>query len=172
MIYVLCYPRLQEANAEAIEAFRRRHEPQRAELVRAHVTLVFGTRSVSTDALIEQTRAAAAAMAPFEISLEQTEIFDDRARGEHKLFLLVQRGKAQFDTLYRRLHSGALAAETEQNIAFQPHITIATACSLDELQAAKAESAALDLPFEGHIDRLSVERLEGNELTPLAEVKL
>ncbi len=111
-------------------------------------------------------------MAPFEISLERTEIFDDRPRGEYKLFLLVQRGSAQFAALYRQLNDGLLSPEINPQVAFQPHITIATAGSLDEVKAAQAETAALGLPFDGHVERLHIERLVGDELTPLAEVKL
>ena len=42
MIYVLAYPVFEPMSAERINAFRAKHEPDRAKLVPPHVTLVFG----------------------------------------------------------------------------------------------------------------------------------
>ena len=42
MIYVLAYPVFEPNSAERICAFRAEHEPERANLVPPHITLVFG----------------------------------------------------------------------------------------------------------------------------------
>lgn len=172
MLFVLCYPAFSSATAEAIETFRKRHEPQRAQLVRAHVTLVFGVQSISPENLIAQTTAVAEAAAPFEITLDESRIHNDPVHAEYKLFLLVQQGREELAALHRHLYSDPLTSERKADIPFEPHITVATATSLAPIQLAKSENSALGLPIKGRIDALEVAGLKKGELVSLAEVRL
>jgi 2'-5' RNA ligase len=167
MLFVLCYPGLPTEAAERIEAFRRRHEPARAALVREHVTLVFGLRSVPAEALIRQAAEAAAAVAPFEAVLTRPEPHEDPVQGGHKLFLMVEDGGI-LAALHRRFYEGPQASELRHDIAFQPHVTIAEAASAAALQPAIGEAATLPLPTPARMPGLSVAELGPGGLRELA----
>ena len=122
MHFVLCYPRLSDADAEAIEAFRRKHESARAKMVRAHVTLVFGVRAIAPDALTKLVGGIAAATAPFDFAVDGMEV-EAHERGDHNLFLKIGKGSEALIALNRALYTGALAPE-RGDIAFSPHITV------------------------------------------------
>lgn len=172
MLFVLCHPKFSDAAAQTIEAFRERHEPQRAQLVRAHVTLVFDARSISPESLIEQTTAAAQTAAPFDITIDECRIHEDPANREYKLFLMVRQGREELTVLYRTLYGDRLNSERNAEIVFQPHITVATAATRAAIERAKAESSPLDLPIRGNIDALEVARLQEGRLTSLADERL
>ena len=171
MLYVLCYPALAAADSERIETFRHVYEPARASLVRAHITLVFGVRSISINDLISRTIALAEKTAPFDVTFERAEVYEDHARADHKLFLMVQQGGESLTSLHRQLYAGSLSSELRDDVPFSPHMTVATASSLDLIHAARIEVRSLGLPISGRIEALHVAALDKgclNHVTCLA----
>jgi len=169
MLYVLCYPRLAPADSAAIEAFRRKHEPARAEMVRAHVTLVFGVTSVSPEALIKIAEPIASATPRFDFAIDGATVAAHE-QGPHNLFLEIGRGREGLIALNRALYVGALAAE-RADIEFDPHITVATNADLRAIFEAAPEAKPL-LQIEGRIDTLDLAALNGVVLTPVASLPL
>ena len=161
MLFVLAYPELAPAAAAAIAAFRRRHEPERAALVAAHVTLVFGVEAVPVDALAEHAAAIVATEPAFAFSLDATELYAGAEAAEAKLFLRAGRGDDRFRRLHARLHAGILAPHLRSDLPFAPHMTIATARPPATLDAALAEAGRLELPIQGEVRALTIAALDG-----------
>src|SRR3954471_18536312 len=65
VLYVISVPTWAPEVGERIEAFRRAHEPARAAIVPAHVTLVFGARAFSQAELTAHVAEVARRTAPF-----------------------------------------------------------------------------------------------------------
>lgn len=169
---MLAYPVLQGAAGARIEAFRRRHEPARAALVAAHVTLVFGVDGIDGTALADHAAACAAASAPIDLQLDRMQDFADPGGDGFKLFLMVGQGREQLAALHLALYGGALAARHRADLPFEPHVTIASCTDRQARDRARGECAILTLPLAGRIDAIEVASLERDSLRRIALVPL
>jgi 2'-5' RNA ligase len=170
-LYVLIYPKLSPAALAEIERFRRRHEPERAALVAAHITVGFAIHSTSAEALIEHVKHLARRAEAFVLSFASLEPRWDPLSAKHKLFLMVERGCDQLMALYGALHPLLPARDQPDRPAFEPHMTIATASSQRDIDIAIAE-AAFTLPITGTADGLTVAELGADGLRSLASIAL
>lgn len=170
-LYVLIYPKLSPSALVEIERFRRRHEPGRATLVAAHITVGFAIPSTSAEALLQHARQLARDVEAFKVSFASIRPSWDPLSAEHKLFLIMEDGRVQIadlhDALYRRLP----ASDQASDLAFEPHMTIATASSQRDIEIASAD-AAFVLPIVGTADELTVAELGPDGLRPLASIAL
>ena len=171
MLFVLCYPDLDEEDRARIEAFRRLHEPARASLVPAHVTLVFGVSTIAPDSLVALAAQTAAATPPFALSLTGTEAYTDPVAGDYKLFLMVDRGADALTRLHKRLYTGPLVQEQSAGFPFRPHMTVATASSPEPIRNAASQAARL-LPVRASIAALTVTELRHGTMETIAELRL
>jgi 2'-5' RNA ligase len=169
MLYILCYPKLAEADAAALEAFRAKHEPARAAMVGAHITLVFGVRQIEQAALIKLTRDIAATTGPFDFAIDGMEV-EAHEHGDHNLMLKVGSGRETLIALNSTFYAGALAPE-RGTIEFVPHITIASNRDLKAVIMAAPEAKPLTT-VKGRIEALDVAALSGATLTSLATIPL
>jgi len=172
MLFVLCYPTLTGEAARHIEAFRRVHDPVRAALIPAHITLVFGVGSIGADDLTSRAAYIAAHNRPFDITLTHTEAYEDHPAEDCTLFLMVGSGGDQLTALHDQFHAGALSSGRNADVPFRPHITIATASSLEKLRSPQNDARQLSLPIAGRIDRLSIAALDGGNLSSVADLTL
>ncbi len=171
MLYVVCYPAMKMADRLRIERFRRKHEPSRARLIQAHITLMFGVAVLDIRSLKTRVSAVASQQAPFDISMETAEIRADPLSGEWKLFLMVGKGRSAFTDLHRRLHAGLDVTE-DRDVPFSPHVTVASSVSRDEIQAAWEASARLGLPLVGRAEALDIVALREDRLDGLGSFRL
>lgn len=158
-LYVIALPRLAPADAEAIEALRRRWDPQAA-LLPAHVTLVFARPDDEAATLIERVRSVAAATAAFDLELAGTAVVESGPPPSFYRYLLPRRGGAALQTLHRALNERPFPD-------FAPHVTLGRFASRGQADAGAA--AAERLAMAGRIEALRVERLAGGRLQCLAE---
>jgi 2'-5' RNA ligase len=169
MFYVLCYPRLAGADASAIEAFRAKHEPARAAMVRAHITLVFGVRHIEPAQLVKLAAGIAATTAPFDIAIDGMEV-EAHEHGDHNLMLKVGAGREKLIALNKAFYAGALAPERGA-IEFVPHITVASNRDLKTVITAAPEAKRLTT-VKGRVEALDVATLNGATLTSLGTIPL
>jgi 2'-5' RNA ligase len=170
MHFVLCYPKLSPADGEAIEAFRRAHEPARAKMVRAHVTLVFGVTSLPAGALAAHAAAVARTSAPFDFAFDGIEV-GAHETGDHNLFLKVGEGSDRLIALHQALYAGPLSRERRDDMAFAPHMTIATNADLKTVITAAMSAKPLSAT-KGRIDALEIVTLSGDSLHKVASAPL
>jgi 2'-5' RNA ligase len=166
--YVLCYPKLDAKDLARIEAFRRIHEPSRAKLAPAHITLVFGVTSVDAAVLAALASAVAATTAAFDVSLDKIEVNVNEGGADNTMSLIVGQGHERIIALHQALHAGALAKERRHDITFAPHMTIATDADYKRVLGAIGDARAIALPIKGRIETLEVETLVGDALLHVA----
>jgi 2'-5' RNA ligase len=171
MLYVLAYPALAQDAAERIETFRQTHEPERAGLVRAHITLVFGTRSIELEDLSSRVAVLAAETAPFAITLDRAEQVESPG-SLHNIFLLAGIGKEKLASLHRKLYAGRLSAELLPGMPFRAHMTIATSAAKEPLHSAMRDVTMIGLPVPGMIDALQIVALRDGRLEDVSRFRL
>ncbi|WP_372054476.1 2'-5' RNA ligase family protein [Tistrella mobilis] len=174
MLYVLCLPRFAAADADRIDAFRRRHEPARATLVPPHLTLVFGAAIACRPAL-EATLAALAATAPaFDLTLGDPHAHLDDTRREYAFYLRALDGAGPLTRLHAALHDGPGLPTRRPDTPFDPHLTLTGAPEAGPVTAAAAAfaAAAWPLPVRGHVDAVEIMQLAEGCLDRVAHVPL
>lgn len=170
-LYVLIYPKLSPSALADIERFRRRHEPERAALVAAHITIGFAIHSVPAEALIDHARRLASGVQAFELSFASVEPSWDPISAKHQLFLMVERGRDQLVALHAALYRQLPAGDQQRGPAIEPHMTIATASNQRDIETAVAD-AVFALPIVGTVDELTVAELGPDGLRTLASITL
>jgi hypothetical protein len=141
MIYVLAYPEFEPSVAGNIARFRQTHEPEKAKLVRPHVTLVFGLRGVRQLEFVASCEKVAEGVPAIAVDFDSTEIVHDPFEKTFKLFFLNSKGRDALKALHERLYDGPRRSELHPDIPFRPHMTVAT-----------------------HSDRAIIERLDASEI--------
>lgn len=163
MLYVLAHPEFEPPTAEKLEQFRFEHEPDRARLVPAHVTLVFGLRMARAAEIAALCTTVAGSASELSITFVASEVAHDPFEKAYKLFLMVGPGKDALAELHHRLYAGAHRAELDSSSPYRPHMTIAT----------HAEKAYIDRLNSTEVARFFVKAKIGSlEVVELSEGKL
>ena len=171
MLYVLTYPVLAKPDDERIEAYRRTYEPERARLVRAHITLVFGVRTIETNDLASRVAAFVTKKPAFQVMFDRAEETESPG-GLHNVFLLAGQGALALENMHQELYAGSLGSELLPNLPFRAHMTVATAASADFIQPATTDVPKLGLPIRGVINALNVVSMENGTLTDIGRFQL
>ncbi|MDJ0823073.1 MAG: 2'-5' RNA ligase family protein [Paracoccaceae bacterium] len=173
MNYVLAYPTFDDAVTRRLNAFRTAHEPERAKLVRPHVTLVFGVRSVLPSDFIAFCTSQIGNMVTIPVTFDNAKIAHDPYDKAYKMMLSVSKGRAALTDLHKRLYDGPHRQEFDNTIPYQPHMTVATNPNRAALDLIDI-SAIGTFPIQGTIREIeivalqdgSLERLQGIALQP------
>lgn len=168
MIYVLAYPEFEPSCAARIDAFRAQHEPERARLVRPHITLVFGSAEAHLGAITDLVDDVACAVTPLTVTFDATAIEFDPFEKTHKIFLLCGQGHEALTVLHECLYGGPHRAELDPKHPFRPHMTIGSFARREEIEAVDMSDVAL--PMQARITGLEVVRFAHGRLTPLKTV--
>jgi 2'-5' RNA ligase len=140
MLAVVGYPDLDADDRHRIESFRALHDPQAARLS-VHFTFVFPLEAALADLEAEVARVADSAP-PITFAIRRAEVVTDASgRGSH-VFLVPDEGETGIAALHRRLYAGALQAHLRPDIAYIPHMTVAT---VPDAADAGRVAAGLDL---------------------------
>ena len=133
---VAWFPRFE--GIEAIEDFRRRHDPAAA-LIPAHVSLVFPFASAHSRLQVEtHVRKVLSRWPPIPATFRRV-----RTEANEFVFHLATRGAASIVALHDRLYTRSLAPHLRREIPYVPHITIARHAGWAELEAAVEEAERL-----------------------------
>jgi 2'-5' RNA ligase len=171
MIYVLAYPEFEQGVAESINRFRTAHEPERAKLVPAHITLVFGLRKAQPQKFLVFCENVARHASELSVKFTASEIVYDPFEKAHKLFLLSSIGSRALTTLHKQLYSGPHRAQLNHDIPYRPHMTVAThedRTIIEQLDVGTIGS----LPISGTISALQVVEHIDNRLNLLRTIQL
>jgi 2'-5' RNA ligase len=166
-LYTVAFPALQPAADAAVDALRAAHDPQHR-LLPAHFTLLFGLELPDALAYTAHVAAVAAATPAFGFVCRQALAVRDPLGGAMQLHLLPDEGASALHQLHRRLLAGPAAGARRPDIAYAPHITVAT---LADAAAAQALCAALGppvLPLQGRIAQLHIGALQDGRFERLS----
>lgn len=171
MIYVLAYPEIEPSITEKLDAFRLMHEPKRAELVRPHITLMFGLTKNESQACLTFCAEAAAGTSEIALGFHATESSYDPFEKAHKLFLMSLTGRDELIALHEQLYAGPQRSELAADIPYRPHMTIATNQSCDVIE--QLDTAAIGpFPYPSVIRALDVVELANGKLISLGTIPL
>ncbi len=171
MLYVLAFPEFAPHTLQAIDGFRRLHEPERASRVRPHVTLVFGLHTAQSSEVIAKCRAAAGTTGNLTVTFAQTEVVFDPFEHTSKLFLICERGKDVLTALHHLLYDAPYRTELRKDIPYKPHMTIATHPERARIEQLDA-SVLGPFPIRGMIHALDIVETEAGRLRTLARIPL
>ncbi|MEW9919939.1 2'-5' RNA ligase family protein [Marimonas sp. MJW-29] len=163
MIYVLAYPEFSADTARRIAHFRALHEPARARLVAAHITLVFGLSKSSSQDVLARCEKTAPRFSPIPVEFTETRLGHDPFEDTYKLFLMCETGRESLTALHDLLYDGPQRAELSPDIPYEPHMTVAT--HEDRRAIAKLDTSALGaFPICATIRELTVVRRDAGML--------
>lgn len=172
MLYVLACPKFAPNDLAIITAFRAEFEPQRAQMVPPHLTLMFGTTAMTEDEARGVAERVAASASPFDIVFAERLLVHDPIENNEKLFLLPETGAAQVRDLHNALYARRADGELRADIPYEPHMTIATCGDVSAAEAALAASARIPLPMKAVIEGLTVVELIDSRLRTIAQLAL
>lgn len=143
---------------EAIEAFRRRHDPAAA-LIAAHLSLVFPfPTALSRLQVATHVCRVAGGWPPIPVTFRQV-----RTEANEFVFLMAARGAASITALHDRLYTRSLQPHLRRDLAYAPHITLARHPEPARLEAAIAEAEnAFRAEFEDVIRSVTLLAVERN----------
>ena len=137
VLAVIAYPDLEHVARGWIESVRAEYDPQ-ASRVAAHFTLVFPTRTEATLVAQEVVQIAEDAEPIFFAIAGAMVVPDSIGSGGH-VFLVPGEGSDAIRHLHHRLYESALRPHLREEIAFVPHMTVASGADLAWCQQLAAE---------------------------------
>lgn len=171
MIYVLAYPQFEPHCSERIDTFRAKHEPQRAELVPPHVTLVFGVDDAHLNNLTKLVETASTRTPEFRVEFSDSKNEFDPFEQKYKIFLLCGEGSGALTSLHTQLYDGEHRAELSPEHPFRPHMTIASYAERADIEKVSTDSLG-SLPIFGKVRSLVLVRFANGRLTTLKSAPL
>ena len=144
----VAFPVMSAADARKIDALRLEHDPN-AKHIAAHFTLVFPTERLDEAVLCRRVDEAAAATAPFAVSLKRILVHQEDA--ESYLYLVPEQGYDALIALHGRLNTGEA-----RTVAFTPHVTVARMADRKRARAVATVLATKHFSVHGRIEALSV----------------
>lgn len=172
MLYTLAYPTLSAADECWIEAFRERHDRPHVDVVKAHFTLVFGIDDVGYDCFRRHVEGVARSCASIVFCCRSAMPVKDHEQEVYHVFLIPDEGNCQILSIHDKLYQGPLKPHLRLDIPFIPHITIGTLNDPAEAKQLCDELNENDISIAGCIDRLTVSRLDGNQVEDLIDFRL
>lgn len=171
MIYVLAFPVFEPDLEHRIAAFRRTHEPERANLVGPHITLVFGLRAVEPLAFADACARAVSQTAEIKVAFSGSRVVHDPHENTYKIFLMVSTGKNQITRVHQSLYDNPLRAQLDPGCPYRPHMTVATHPDRSCLDAIDVGVLG-DFPIRGVIRRIEVVELDAGQLRTIRTLAL
>lgn len=149
-LYVVVEPEFDPASLAALQAIRRRYDPQ-VVLIGPHVTLLFAARAELGANLSDGLRRLAHQISPFAAAFGETQLHASARDGAHYLYLLPKPAAAErLKVLFTRIQTMLPTSAVDHFERFVPHITLGRFA--DRPTALRAQAAVLPLaPCEGEI---------------------
>lgn len=137
-----------------------------------HFTLVFPGTALAAPEFARHVTAAAKLVKRIKFVLRSALVVPDPQVRSNHVFLVPDEGFGAIVRLYERLHAGALQACLRPDLAYIPHLTVA---SHRDPVAARRNAAALNteaFAIPGRIDELEILRIDGEVVRRVATVPL
>ncbi|MEO1020062.1 MAG: 2'-5' RNA ligase family protein [Pseudomonadota bacterium] len=171
MIYALAYPRFDDEVTASIAEFRSRHEPDRANLVAPHVTLVFALKRECLEDFIRTCERVTSCTDEFEATFVGSEIVHDPFENAYKMFLCLSNGQSQLISLHEKLYDGPQRSELPPDVPYRPHMTVATNKERSELEKLDSTSIAR-FPISARISTVEIAELAKSNIQSLKTLRL
>jgi len=171
VLYTLAYPTISAAEANRLEAFRRRHDPHHA-IVAAHFTMVFACRGMDEHAYIEHVASVSQGSAQISFSCRYAMLGADDEVERGYVYLVPDEGFSGISRLHDALYSGLLSSHLRLDIPFIPHITLGASADRNAAKSLCDELNAAGSAIHGAIEAVSVAALQDGKIHNLAKFSL
>lgn len=174
MLLCLAYPRLSQADEARVRSFRKKHDPQYADIVPAHWTMIFpgSSKGISQDSLSEHIGKAAATSGPINFSCRYALVYGDDGCDDYYLFLVPDEGFSGISLLHDRLYGGFMRSRLRLDVPYVPHIGIATHKDRDHLYELATQWNSEEHEINGVIDELTLCFYDGSKVIDLERFSL
>ena len=171
MIYVLAYPQFEPEISQSLAAFREVHEPNRAQLVDPHITLVFGLRNTPIENIESLCQRVASANSTISLEFSMVDFLYDPFEKTHKIALRCSIGASPLISLHEQLYDGPHQKELHPGIPYRPHMTIGA--NADAAKVESVDTAVIgDFPIKAIVKNLSIVSLVDDKLRSISSIPL
>ena len=172
---IISYPNISPSDYDRIQDIRKAHDPMYFDVVRPHVTIVFGTEKLDPKGLREHAERRLAGARKIALVLDRAMVVEDDSGTFFHTFLVPSEGSEGYDginTLHDNLYTDELTSELRDDIPFIPHVGIGTSTSKAEMDALAAELNGQGVSIHGSLDDLSIVQYDGKKVVDVDKVEL
>jgi 2'-5' RNA ligase len=135
------------------------------DVVKPHITLVFGTEKLNLDQLRVHALKILDEFRQFRIVLDRAQVVEDNSKKFFHTFLIPSVGYDEIIRLHDSLYTYELQSELRLDIPFIPHIGIGTSENKDKMQSLVQFINKRNIRIEGLVESLSVVQYDGTTVT-------
>lgn len=166
----IAYPDLHESDYSWIQTIRQQHDRQ-FDLVKPHVTLVFGANKLSQNEFTNHVQNSLATCKSFPIILDSAKVVADSSKGLFHTFLIPSEGFEKVCELHDLLYQGPLESELRVDIPFIPHLTVGSGSEV-EMTALAEQINRRNTSIKGNLDKVQIIEFDGTAVKYIAESSL
>jgi 2'-5' RNA ligase len=166
---VIARPHFDKADLAWLTDIRSRRAGSRGP---PYFTLVFPGADMTPQAFAAQIRTNARDVPRIRFHLRSALVVPEPMVKRFHVFLIPDEGFGAILRLHEALHVGPIEAALRRDMAYLPHITVATTTSHAEARKVAHDLNQGGLDIGGHIDALEVERRAGEVIKVFAEIPL
>lgn len=170
-LYVVAYPRLDAADYERIQNWRRQHD-RLYSMIEPHFTLVFLVDDFSREDFVAEIKQQVQGAKAFSFALQCCTINKDSFSDNYFAFLVPDEGFSKLVKLHDKLYSGRLAHHHRLDIDYIPHIEIANSADKRAIKQMVDEWNARDFSIKGRVDAIDIISFEHGVTELLERVEL
>lgn len=164
-VYCLAYPDLDPSDIERIERFRAIHDTAKADMVRAHVTLMFAMDPMRVSAHFDHFEQVASTVAPIRFHCRYAMLGRDHSAPVFHVFLVPDDGFAAISRLHDQLYTGPFADLLRLDIPYVPHITLGSTTLAAEAKSLCDGLNSEGLSIAGSLSTLTLATLGNGQLS-------
>jgi len=169
---VIAYPQISDNDYDWIQTIRKISDPMYFNIVRPHITLVFGTEKLSVEELSVHTRNKLISFRPITILLDSAKVVEDDSKKLFHTFLVPSEGYKEIIDLHDEFYTGKLENELRLDIPFIPHIGIGTSTNKTEMNELADDINAKDITIKGKLEKVSIVQYDGSKVMDCEEISL
>lgn len=169
-LLAIAYPKISRSDFNWIQSIRKKNDRQ-FNLVKPHITLVFGTEKLNSKEFTDHIQNKVHAFKSFQITLDSAKIVEDDSKNHCHAFLVPSIGFNEINELHDLLYEDELESELRHDIPFMPHLTIGSG-SREEMTALVDRINESKISIKGSVNQVSIISFDGVKVTDINEQSL